>query len=342
MRPIGPQILVRRPRPHVLCADDEPETLQLLTALLERAGMEVTPAVDAPGALALVEACPFDLVVTDMTMSGLSGHAFLSAIRARDQQVPIVVVTGQSTMDAARHALREGVSGLVLKPFTASELLREVEHALEGERLRREALQFRLVGPILDGVALALSAAIEARDLETAEHCQSIGVYGERIAASLGLDQATRTTIRIGGYLHDVGKIGIADRILLKRGPLTEAEFREMRRHPLIGADILAVHEGNAEIAAIVRHHHERWDGAGYPSGMLGSEIPIGARIVSVADAFSAMTTDRPYRAAIRVEDAWRELRRHAGRQFDPAIVQVFAQVLEADREVAHREAVPA
>jgi putative two-component system response regulator len=308
----------------VLCLDDEAVTLRLIVRLLE--GMSITPipATSPREALDLFVESRFDLVLTDIRMPEMDGLAFLREVRARDPQVPVVVVTGFATLDTAIQALREGASGMIVKPFTGHEFTAEIAGALEHARTRHDALQYRFVTPILDGVALALTAAIEARDIETGDHCRSLGHMGERVAAYLGLPEQDRTTIRIGGFLHDVGKIGIADAILLKAGPLTDDEYTEMKRHPEIGAAIVDTHAEMAGIAAIVRHHHERWDGRGYPYGLAGAEIPLGARIVSVADAFSAMTIDRVYRIALPIDRAWAELRRNAGSQFDPAVVEAF------------------
>ncbi|HEX7490145.1 MAG TPA: HD domain-containing phosphohydrolase, partial [Candidatus Limnocylindrales bacterium] len=146
-----------------------------------------------------------------------------------------------------------------------------------------------------------------------------------------GLDERKQMTIRIGGYLHDIGKIGIADAVLLKPGKLTDSEMAEMRRHSEIGAAILEVHDAMREISQIVRHHHERWDGRGYPDAMVGSAIPLGGRIIAVADAFSAMTSDRIYRAALPMDRAWDELKAHSGTQFDPEIIAVFEQVVDEE-----------
>jgi HD-GYP domain-containing protein (c-di-GMP phosphodiesterase class II) len=156
----------------------------------------------------------------------------------------------------------------------------------------------------------------------------------------MGLPELARTTIRIGGYLHDVGKIAIADRILLKPGPLTEAEYAEMQRHAAIGGDIVSTHVSMAGIAAIVRHHHERFDGRGYPDRLERDAIPLGARIISVADALSAQTTDRPYRKAIPLDEAWAEIERHSGGQFDPQIIELFATLIGTDILPASPDAV--
>jgi response regulator RpfG family c-di-GMP phosphodiesterase len=312
----------------VLCVDDEPIVLRLMTRLLGRLGVEVTTATGPLDALAVFEAERFDLIVTDIRMPGMDGHAFLAEIRARDPEVPVIVATGHASLDGAIHALRDGASGMLMKPFTGEEFQAEVRAALERSRIRRAALQYTYVTPILDGVALALTAAIEARDLETGEHCKQLGFMGERVAILMGLPELARTTIRIGGYLHDVGKIAIADRILLKPGALTDEEYAEMQRHAEIGGDIVSTHVSMAGIAAIVRHHHERFDGRGYPDRLERDAIPLGARIISIADALSAQTTDRPYRKARPLDEAWEEIERHSGSQFDPAIVELFSTLI--------------
>ena len=325
-----------------LCVDDEPSTLSLVSRLLEQMDLVVTTADRPQKALELFEPDRFDLIITDIQMPGMNGHDFLAAIRQRDPHIPVIVATGHASVDNAIRALRDGASGMLIKPFAVSEFRAEVTNALERARSRHEAIQYRFVTPILDGVALALSAAIEARDIETGAHCVQLGTVGERVARLLGLSEQERTTIRIGGYLHDVGKIAIADRILLKPGPLTPQEFAEMQRHAAIGGDIVQTHEAMTDIARIVRHHHERFDGTGYPDRLVALDIPLGARIIAVADAFSAMTTHRVYRAAIPAEAAWAELRKYAGTQFDPAIVELFEQAVEIGGLVAREAAAAA
>ena len=324
-----------------LCVDDEPTTLSLVSRLLQRMELEVTTADSPKAALELFEPERFDLIITDIRMPGMDGHAFLASIRVRDPQIPVIIATGHASLDNAIRALRDGASGMLIKPFTVDEFTAEVTNALERARIRHEAIQYRFVTPILEGVTLALTAAIEARDLETGQHCIELGTFGERVARLLGLSEQDRTTIRIGGYLHDVGKIAIADRILLKPGPLTAEEYAEMQRHAEIGGAIVQTHEAMTDIARIVRHHHERFDGRGYPDRLVGLDIPLGARIIAVADAFSAMTTSRVYRAAIPVEAAWAELHEHAGSQFDPGMVELFEKVVDIDDLVA-REVVAA
>jgi putative two-component system response regulator len=309
--------------------DDEPVILQILRRLLEVQGFEAVVCSDPQQALASFGDGDFDVVITDIHMPGMDGLSFMRALRERQPDLPVVVVTGHGTVDTAIQALREGATGMLVKPFTGQELLGEVRRALEASQMRYEALQYRYLSPVLDSIALTLSSAIEARNLETGEHCRQLGVLSERMAAVLGLDGQQQMTIRIGGYLHDIGKIGIADAVLLKPGRLTDDEMAEMRRHSEIGAAILEVHEAMADISKIVRHHHERWDGRGYPDSLARTDIPLGGRIIAVADAFSAMTSDRVYRAALPVDRAWAELRAHSGTQFDPEVVAVFEHVVD-------------
>ena len=316
-------------RPRVLCVDDEPVILQILRRLLEVQGFEAMTCGDPQTAISTFSVGHFDVVITDIHMPGMDGLTLMRLLREKEPEMPVVVVTGHGTVDTAIQALREGATGMLVKPFTGQELLTEVRRALGSAQMRYEAMQYRYLSPVLDSIALTLSTAIEARNLETGEHCRELGVLSERMAALLGLDERQQMTIRIGGYLHDIGKIGIADAVLLKPGRLTESEMAEMRRHSEIGANILEVHEAMADIAQIVRHHHERWDGRGYPDALVGTTVPLGGRIIAVADAFSAMTSDRVYRSALPLDRAWAELRANSGTQFDPEIVAVFEQVVD-------------
>lgn len=326
---------VIRARPRALCVDDEPAVLALVARLLTELGFDVQAESDPLRALKDFDRGRFDLVMTDVRMPGMDGHALVAALRDIDQEIPVIVVTGQGTLENATSALREGATGMIVKPFTMDEFRNEVNATLDRARFRHDALELRFVSPILDGVALALTAAIEARHLETGEHCRQLGTLGEAMADRLGLSANERTTIRIGGYLHDIGKIAIADRILLKPGKLTDEEYQEMKRHSNLGAAIVSTVEQMAGIAAIVRHHHERWDGRGYPAGLAGFDTPIGARIIAIADAFSAMTNDRVYRAALKMDQAWDELRKNAGSQFDPELVPLFETVVASLADAA-------
>jgi len=300
-----------------------------MAAALGGAGYEVQTAANVRQGLEVFEARTPDVVVTDLQMPGGDGLMLVRAIRERDALVPIVIATGHATLGTANQAIRDGATGTLMKPFTVKELVAELEASMARTRTAQDAMRYRLIRPILDGLALTLTAAIEARHLETAEHCQQLGLLGEATAAALGLSETEQTMTRFGGFLHDLGKIGIPDRVLLKPDQFTDDEYDEIRRHSEIGARIVGSHEGMQAIAAIVRHHHERWDGRGYPDHVVGADIPIGARIIAVADAFDAMTSDRVYRNGLPDAIARAELRRNAGSQFDAAVVEGFEAVLD-------------
>jgi ribonuclease P protein subunit RPR2 len=174
----------------------------------------------------------------------------------------------------------------------------------------------------------ALSNAVEARDAYTGKHAERVTAYGVALAAQAGFDVATNAQVEFGFLLHDVGKVAIPDAILFKPEPLTHAEYALMTRHPLIGAEILRDVTFLGEGIDVVRHHHERWDGTGYPDGLAGDQIPLGARIIAVCDAFTAMTSPRPYAPQLTVPQALVELREGAGSQFDPAVVTAFSELL--------------
>jgi HD-GYP domain-containing protein (c-di-GMP phosphodiesterase class II) len=196
-----------------------------------------------------------------------------------------------------------------------------------GAALRSAFLYERLDRAYM-GTAEALAAALEAKDAYTAQHARSIVEHAEAVGRRLGLDAQELRDLRYGAVFHDIGKIAVPEAILNKRGPLTAAERREVERHTIVGEQILAPVEFLAGVRKLVRHEHERWDGAGYPDGLAGEQIPLGARIILACDAFHAMTSDRPYRAAMTTEQAIAELRRGAGSQFDPRVVAALLELL--------------
>lgn len=210
---------------------------------------------------------------------------------------------------------------------------RDLSSAYHAERARTIEL-----AQAWEATSLAMVTLIDVRDRSTERHSQRVTEYTERIARYLGIDGSDLDVVRRGALLHDVGKIGIPDSILLKEGPLTEAEWVIMRTHPEIGARALGPIPVLRDAATIVLHHHERWDGRGYPQGLRGQAIHIGARIFAVADTLDAMTTDRPYRRALPWETAVEEIRRQRGQQFDPAVVDVFLRIVGELRMMSQGE----
>jgi putative two-component system response regulator len=309
----------------ILVIDDEHVIRMLVMEILEAAGHDVIGAESAERALALLDREEFDLVVSDIVMPGLSGLELLELVRGRSASLPVVLVTGAGTYDTLSQALTRGAAGLVTKPFAHAELQAAVADALDRASRSREELREKLLAPTL---ASALANAIEARDSHLHGHCERLAALAVRLAESLGLRPEEVETVRLGAILHDVGKIGIPDRVLLKPGPLDPEERRIIETHPLIGDRLLEPLDLLADARPIVRHHHERWDGAGYPSGLTGEDIPRGARIVAVADAIEAMSSRQLYRRPRTSEEIVAELGAHRGTQWDAEIVDAALELI--------------
>jgi putative two-component system response regulator len=180
-----------------------------------------------------------------------------------------------------------------------------------------------------ESVIFMLALAVEAKDTYTEGHLRRLSSYSEQLAVAIGLSSAQVKAIRFGGLLHDIGKISIDDAILRKPGKLTEEEYAQIKRHPEYGARIIQAMRFAGDVGPIIRHHHERWDGKGYPTGLAGEEIPIGARIVAIVDAYDAMMTDRPYRSSLGLDETMRRMREGRGREWDPVLLDRFIKLIE-------------
>jgi putative two-component system response regulator len=313
----------------ILVIDDEQIVRLLVMEILRTDGHDVTGAESAERALALLEDTDsdFDLVVSDVVMPGLSGLELLEVVHLQRASLPVVLVTGAGTYDTLSQALTRGAAGLVTKPFTHDELKVAVAYALDRASRSRDDLRERLLAPTL---ASALANAIEARDSYLHGHCERLASLAVRITELLCLPDDVVETIRLGAILHDVGKIGIPDRVLLKPGALDDEERRVVETHPVIGDKLLEPLDLLAAARPIVRHHHERWDGAGYPDGIQGELIPIGARIVAVADSIEVMSSRQLYRQPLKPAEIVEELQRCRGKQWDPAIVDVALALIDS------------
>jgi putative two-component system response regulator len=311
----------------ILVIDDEDVIRMLVVEILESAGYDVTSAESAEVALSLLDHSEFDLVVSDVVMPGLSGLELLEAVRERRASLPVVLVTGAGTYDTLSQALTRGAAGLVTKPFAHSDLQSAVADALERATLSRDDLRERLLAPTL---ASALANAIEARDEYLHGHCERLASLAVRVAELLGLPTDEIETIRLGAILHDVGKIGIPDRVLLKPSALDEEERRIVETHPEIGDKLLEPLDLLAGARPIVRHHHERWDGQGYPDRLAATDIPLGARIVAVADSVEVMSSRQLYRQPRTPDQIVEELLTWRGKQWDPQIVDLVLGLIES------------
>jgi putative two-component system response regulator len=282
-------------------------------------------AEDGHEGLGLARRGVADAVLLDVGLPGMDGLQVCQALRDDPATVtlPIILLTGRTTTEDLVRGLDAGADDFLSKPFVAPELLARLRSAL---RLRSAMAEMEAA----HGVVAALANAVEAKDVTTENHCQRLAGLAYQVATAVGVEGLDLKGVVFGALLHDVGKIGVSEAILTKPGPLTDAEWVEMRRHPEIGEQICRPLVSSRLFAPIVRHHHERWDGTGYPDRLRREAIPLGARIVGLVDAFDAMVHDRPYRAAMAMEKAIAELRSNAGRQFDPDLVGPFLAGLEA------------
>jgi len=312
-------------------------------------GYECVLAADGDEALARFAERPAPLTITDLKMPRVDGVSVVRAIREADPDAAVMVLTGAPDVKTAIASLKLGAYDFIMKPVNVDELLIAAERALERRQLLIERRQYqglleRRVEEATRDLQLAyrelqdtyratletLGAALDSRDVGTESHSRRVHGYALATAREHGVPEADLTDLAHGVLLHDIGKIGIPDAILLKPGPLTPEEWGIMRRHPEIGRRLLEKIPFLKGAVPIVYSHHERWDGTGYPQGLRGEEIPLGARIFAVVDAFDAMTFDRPYSRAIPFEAAKTEIARCAGTHFDPAVVASFMRVPDA------------
>ena len=288
----------------VLVVEDDKVNSAALVQLLKAQGYCADATEDGETALTKIATAAPDLVLLDVRLPGMSGFDVCRRIKQTPatRLIPVVLVTG---LDAREHriaGIHAGADDLLTKPFDVEELSARVRSLL---RLKRYTDDLDSA----ESVILSLAMTVEARDAYTEGHCQRLATYAVALGEALGLADADLAALHRGGYLHDVGKIGISDALLQKPGKLTPAERATIELHPLIGEELCGTLRSLARVRPIVRHHHEHLDGSGYPDGLCGDRIPLLAQIVAIVDAYDAITTTRPYRSALPVEYAWAELR---------------------------------
>lgn len=330
----------------ILIVDDELAICTLLQERLGHEGYQCRSTTSGEQALSLMEAEPADVVISDLRMPGMSGLDLLDKVRAQYSQSAFLVATGVEDLRTGVEAMKRGAADYLLKPIQLDALVASVGRTLEKRRLESELAKYRRDLEVMveqrtrqlqaamrrveltyDETLEALGASLDLRDTETAGHSERVTHYCLEIAQRMGCSGDQLKQIRRGSYLHDIGKIGIPDSILLKQGKLTSEETQVMQTHVRIGYDVVCRIAFLAGAAEIVLTHQERWDGMGYPQGLAGEEIPVGARIFAVADTLDAMTSDRPYRRALPYQQAREEISRESGRQFDPVVVQAFLAI---------------
>lgn len=338
------------PHPHeglvgtILVVDDEEIVLRAVERVLTGAGHDVETAPHVAGALEALARRPFDLVLTDLRFpGGPSGLDLLVEVRSRHPGTRLILMTAGGDLSAAAAAVERGIDQLILKPFDAADLRARIDASLarRREEMRvaheREMMEARLRQRDTESkiwilrAAHALAAAVEAKDPYTAGHARRVTAYAMTIAEVTG--RIDVLSFRLAGDLHDVGKIGIPDDVLSKPEELTKREFEMVRKHPVIGARILGPLIDDPLVLEVVKYHHERWDGSGYPEGLRGEEIPFAARVLAVADSLDAMTSARAWRDELPWDEAVAVVLEGAGSLFDPEVVRAFEQALPLLRE---------
>jgi response regulator RpfG family c-di-GMP phosphodiesterase len=342
----------------ILVVDHDSAVRSLIASRLVLAGHECEEAEDAEQAQAKLVDVRFDLIISALHLPDKPGLELLREVHQHSPRVAFVMCTYEDDVQTAIESMKLGAADYLLKPVQLDIMVNSVERALQSERAQielegyRDSLEemvdrrtrqlqtaIRRIEYTYDETLAALGGALELRDIETQGHSRRVTHYCLELARALHCSNEDLRAIARGSFLHDVGKIGIPDAILLKPDRLTPEENEVMRTHVRVGYDLVCRIAFLTPAAQIVLTHHERWDGTGYPQGLRALEIPLGARIFAVADTLDAMTSDRPYRAGLPFDAARSEIERESGHQFDPDVVRVFMQIPEAVWRKIRREA---
>ncbi len=337
-----------RPMERIVVVDDDPQITAVIGKLAQSMGLSVATHNDPVEA---AKETDFDLLITDFMMPNLSGIELIRILRRNSPDAVRIMVTAASDFNVATQAVNDGeVFRLIGKPWHIAELRQVLKQGLDVRRLVKDNkrlaaeltasnAELTVLNQTLEKKAVdrtnalfeGMIRALDYRDTETQWHSWRVSKYTRRIAESIGIVGEELSTIEQGALLHDIGKIGVPDSILLKNGPLDPDQWLLMRKHPVFGLNMLAGIEFLKEVAVIVHQHQERWDGQGYPQGLKGEEITIGARIFSIADTLDAIVSDRPYRKGRSLQDAIDEISQLGGSQFDPRLVEAFLAIPPAE-----------
>ncbi len=327
--------------PLILVVDDEPKICEFLGILLGREGYKTDSACSAADALARTEEKSYDLVLTDLKMPGMDGFELITRLKKARPELPVIMITGYATVETAVQALRYGVDDYVTKPFNIDELRKVIARSLQSATAEQQKLelatQLQAAGDELArcrklaeeqcvSVLQMLVAKVEAKDKFMLGHSRRVAEYACALAKASGVPPDQIEILHKAADLHDVGQIVINDQIMEKSFPLSPEERGLVRDHPVIGEQIIQPIESLGAARPLIRSHHERMDGEGYPDGLRGENIPPLARMLCIADAFDGMTSLRPYRPAMTKDRAAEELTSAAGRQFDPEFAKVFCE----------------
>ena len=311
----------------VLVVDDDSRIRAVLKRMLEAEGLTVLEAPNGAEALSVLTVKPPDVVILDIVLPDLDGFEICRRIKADPEcrLLPVILVTGLGDVEDRVHGIEAGADDFLTKPFERVELLARVRSLLKVKRFTDELER-------AEHVLMALAQAIEGRDPYTQGHCDRLSKYASALGKRLGLDDDHITSLERAGFVHDIGKVSIPDGVLKKPGPLSSDERSQMKRHPLIGEHICKPLKSFRLVLPIIRHHHERMDGSGYPDQLEGDAIPLTARILSVVDVFDALTTDRPYQSAFSQDEALDEMAREVEKGWwDPRVFEAFSDLIDEE-----------
>jgi len=311
----------------VLVIEDDIDYGQMLADALENLHYKVYLSFSATGGLDIIREKKLDIILTDLKMPGINGLELAQKIIKMYLDIPIVLITGLNDLSLVKKALEIGVSDYIVKPITVDELPVVIERNLQRKILEKRQFQNNRADSLLKALK-ALMRALDAKDSYTYGHSQRVVRLAMKMGDELNLSSDEKYTLQLSASLHDIGKIGMPDNILKKADSLEDIEMRKAKDHPVVGSEILGEIEELSEVASIVRHHHERFDGKGYPDGLKGNAIPLFSRILFILDAYEAIASDRVYRKGVGQQKALDEIVQNAGSQFDPELVEVFLRAM--------------
>lgn len=310
--------------PTILVADDDEQFLEFISQVLRKEGYEVIPAGDGNEALEVILQEPIDLALLDIHMPHWNGVALCRIMKSspRTRLIPVVLLSGDVSSDLRMDGIEAGANDFLTKPVNLQELFVRLRSLLKLKFFTDEMEH-------AEAVVFSLASSIEARDPYTRGHCERLSAYSVALAERLGLPEEQRVALRRGAIVHDIGKVAVPDHILLKGGPLSPDEWQVLKLHPVVGADICAPLRTFRHVLPIIRHHHEKMDGTGYPDGLRGDQIPITARILATVDVFDALTTQRPYKPPFPVSHSLEIMRQEvrAG-GLDAYLVDLFESLV--------------
>jgi len=326
---------------HVLLVEDNSDLRNYVSKMLKRFGHGVLTAEDGLDGWHRARNELPDIIVSDVMMPRMDGFELVSKVKSDENtmHIPVILITAKHELDAKIEGLKTGADDYLSKPVNIRELDARIKNLLTMRQFQLALAHTEELKTRMEELSMSFSQSLEIRDFKTAGHSRDVLALGTMMAEEAGLevDQVLRDSL----LLHDIGKLGIPDRILLKESSLTEEEWTVMKTHSELGANLLGNHESYKEVSRIVLAHQEHFDGTGYPNGLKGKEIPLNARIIAIADAYHAMTSDRPYRKALSPVTAARELLKHSGHQFDPTLVKAFIDGLLKKGEIRESDLQP-